>query len=123
MTTLISARIKNGEIAYVSGQQNTPLTSETMGSVTIENPGSTDRPAHFMTPFLIEAQMEAGGIKFSNVLHWNGVVLGESDDAPYRQVEDKAARTLAPMLRAFADQIEQEIARFDEKRQASDHQS
>ncbi len=74
---------------------------------------------HYETCFHISFDLAIGSLTASNVLYCNGLVLAESDDAPYRSIEHAAAQQIAPMLRALADQIEQKVVEFSEKRAAA----
>lgn len=108
MPKILKVKFGNGSIAYRQEINATPETSETEGEVS--NPG---QPSHFKTSFMLNISGEEGGIEFSNVFHWDGVVLAEDHQTPYREIEDAAARQLAPALRAVADLIEQDIQRFE----------
>lgn len=113
MPQILKVKFGNGSIAYRHKIEETPATSETTGNVTINDAGSPGRPSHFDTSFMLAVEGEEGGLKFSNVFHWNGIVISENQQAPYREIEDAAARQLAPALRAVADLIEQDIQRYE----------
>ncbi len=114
MTTIVNVRFGNGQITYNGEVDPTPTRTEKQGAVTIQNHGSPGKPAHFNTSFMLTVECEHEGIRFNNVFHWDDVVLGKKDGDSYRSIEDEAARKLAPALRAAADLIEKEIARFDQ---------
>lgn len=108
----------NGSIQYNGKVEAVPATSETTGNVTINNAGQDEVPAHFETAFMISAEINDGGLIVYNTFHWNDVVQADGAEVSYREIEDKAARRLAPMLRALADKIDQEMAGFDEREAA-----
>lgn len=105
----------NGSIRFIPKVDAAPGTSETTGNVTVHNAGRPEIPSHFETTTTIQIKIEAAGISAYTSFHLNDIVLAEQADVSYRQIEDKAARRIAPILRALADQIDEEMARFDEK--------
>lgn len=105
--------LNNGTIQYFSKIDAVPTTSEKAENVTVNIVGREEVPAHFQTSFMISVEIEEGPLKTGNVFHWNDVVPVAEPDAPYRSIEDQAARRIAPMLRLLADQIEADIARVD----------
>src|SRR4051812_28930475 len=117
MATIQKLQIGNGQVAFVTKVDPTPTTSETSGSVTINNIGRPGKPAHYEITFSISVDSLEGRVEGYNTFLWNEIVLDERDDVPYREVEAKAARQIAPMLRAVADQVEKEVAAFDARPQ------
>jgi len=107
----------NGSINYRGKIEAVPATSETTGNVTVNNAGRDAVPAHFETSFMLSAQVDNDGLIANSTFHWNDVVLSETAEVSYRSIEDAAARRIAPALRALADKIEEEIARFDGEKQ------
>lgn len=99
-----------GQVEFRSAIAEVPATSKTTGNVTVNNAGSPGGLEHFATSFMLNARFAQDGIEFSNIFHWNSAVTGLARETPYSQVEDAAARQLAPMLRAVADRIEQLVA-------------
>jgi hypothetical protein len=118
MATLENLEFGNGRVTYVSKVDPTPRTerSDTNGNVTINNitEAQPGRPAFYDVTFILTANFENAGVKFSNVFSWECVVPEESDRAQYRSVEDQAAKQIAPMLRTLADQIEADLPNFSE---------
>ncbi|MGH0244376.1 hypothetical protein [Sinorhizobium meliloti] len=119
---ITQVKFGNGNIRFNSKVDAVPATSKTTGNVTINNAGQEEIPAHYETSFMISVYGEERGIEFSNVFHWNDIVPIDRADAPYREIEDAAARRLAPMLRAVADQVDQEMAAFDAREKAKQSQ-
>ncbi|HJR55304.1 MAG TPA: hypothetical protein VJ798_01900 [Rhizomicrobium sp.] len=118
MVTLESAAIENGSIVYRKKVDPTPRTesSKTKDNVTINviNEGQLGEPAHYEVTFMLTSKFQNAAHSFSNIFHLSCVILEESDHAPYRSIEDKAAREIAPMLRLMADRIEADLPNFDE---------
>ncbi len=123
MSEIKRVNITNGSITYIAAEEPVPATTRVDGNVTINNAGQPGSPGHFETSFMISVQSEAQGKIVNNVFHWNDIVSIESDGSPYREIEDKAARNLAPMLRAVADQIDREIADYDQAKAKKKQQS
>jgi len=115
MDDLTLTSFGNGSIRFVGKVDEVPPSTTVDGNVTINNSGTPGVPAHFETTTMIQAQIKVSDVTAFSTFHLNDVVLSENADVPYREIEYKAARRLAPMLRAIADQIDQEMARFDER--------
>jgi hypothetical protein len=109
MSDLKEVKLGNGSIEFVPKFEGRPASTETTGNVTINNSEIKGIQAHYTVSSFINSTYETDGIEFSNMFHWNCVVLEPSDHAAYRSVEDRAVRQIAPMLRALADKIEAEL--------------
>lgn len=110
MPQLKGAEIGYGQVEFIAELPAEPASSRHEGNVTYSNAGSPGRPAYFSTAFMLTAELEHEGVAFRNIFHWNGVVTDLPKSAPYSEVELQAAQQIAPMLRAFADRIEQLVA-------------
>lgn len=119
MPELLNTKIGNGEIVFISAVDEVPPKTEKKGNTTINTAGTPGSPAHYETNHMIETTFQEGGVQFVNAFYWQGVVLAE-EASPYRQVEDKAARSIPAMLRAVADRLDQAIAEYDERRRAKE---
>ncbi len=116
MTTVEAARFGNGQVEYRSEVEPVPPTSEKTGNVTVNVTGSEGVSAHYKVTFMIQAELEESNHALNNIFHWSLVVPSEDENASYRDVEDQAARQIAPTLRAVADLVDQQIAEFDKNR-------
>lgn len=100
------------------------LTSFGNGSIRLQGQPvdgqASETPSHYQATFMVSSQTTIGSITVNNDFLYNGVVLTERGDAPYRDIEDAAARGIPAMLRSLADQIDQKIAEFDEKNRKND---
>ncbi|MDQ0454727.1 hypothetical protein [Rhizobium paknamense] len=115
MSKITGVSLNNGNIVFVGAVPAVPPSSKTTGNLTINNPGSSGVDAHFKATFMVTVDMEADGIPFTNIFHWEDVVLSETDAVPYREIESIAARNLAPALRAAADQIEAAVQEYESR--------
>lgn len=118
MVEIVDVSMGYGDISFTRKIEAVPGTSETTGNVTINNAGTVGKPSHFDTSFMISADAKVGDVEFTNIFHWKVVVLADSVDVPYSEVEEQAARQISPMLRAVADNIDQQLAEYDEKKKA-----
>ena len=111
---LKSALVGSGSIAFTKKVDPKPETEETTGNLTIVSGGQPGEPAHYVVTFRIETTFQSEGLETTNVLLWD-VVIPEGDQfAPYRAVEDRAARLLPAMLRSVADKIEADLPDFSD---------
>ena len=115
MSELKSVEFGCGSVVYVRKIEGRPETIERDGSVTVHNSAIPSRPAHYEVTFMLNSSFEHVGLPISNIFHWSCIVEEQSDRAPYRSVEDKAARQIAPMLRSLADKIEADLPNFDDQ--------
>lgn len=117
------ARLGNGSITYMREIEPRPETRETSrhGNVTtnIINQAIEGVPAHYEVTFMLNSTFETEGIQAHNVFHWNCVVVEKNERAPYRSIEDQAARQIAPMLRSLADRIESQMILENQEGQSS----
>jgi hypothetical protein len=113
MTSVVNFEMGNGSITFHSEVPPQPETKEVNGNVTVMNVAKAGVPAYYEVEFMICAHLECDGLNFSNIFHWKTLVPDISDLAEYRSVEDRAAKQVAPMLRALADRIESEQPNFD----------
>jgi hypothetical protein len=113
MTALKDAMLGTGDVTYVKKVDAKPETRDSSGGVTVINAPVAGIPAHYNVSFMLDATFDHESLEVRNVFHWNCVVSETSDRAPYRSVEDRAARQVAPMLRALADKIEADLPNFD----------
>lgn len=102
----------SGGIAFTKRVDPRPGTEETKGNVTIVNQAQPGEPSHFVASFRIEATFEVEGLQTTNVLLWDVVIPEDDQFAPYRSVEDRAAKLIAPMLRSVADKLEADLPDF-----------
>jgi hypothetical protein len=115
MIELNSVSFGNGDVTFIKEVEATPTTSETTGNVTVKNVGHPGVPAYFEVTFMLGCDWQDGPIQFSNFFHLKALVLGKSRESSYLAVEAEAARSLAPMLRMIADDVEGQVAVFDAK--------
>lgn len=115
MARLLDVAFPNGEIFYVAKVPEVPATTETKGNVTINNMGSPGVPSYFEVSFRTVATFDHDGVHRDFYLTPSIVISGHSKDSTFREIESKAARSVAPMLRAIADEIEQQVKDYDEK--------
>lgn len=115
MLSLKAATIGNGSINYVKEYEGRPETKEQDGNVTIINKAIPAIHAHYQASFMINSEFEIDQFKCSNIFHLNCIVAERNDHAPYRSVEDRAARQLAPMLRLLADKLEADLPNFSDQ--------
>ena len=106
---------ESGQIAYQGTIEPTPATSTTSGNVTVTNTAQPGRPAHYDVSFTIHFETGDSPLQAATIFSVHLRLPGFGRDAPYGQVESLAARQVAPVLRAVADQIEQQVAEFDAK--------
>lgn len=106
---LIDFGMNNGSIAFIPQVDARPARS-TVGNVTAISEETEEVPAHYEATFMLQSLFKAANeVTFSNVFHLTVVVPDTSISALYRDVEDRSAQQLAPMLRALADRIEADI--------------
>lgn len=120
VVTLEKLTLRNGSVTYSNEVEPRPETTETSEqdgvTVHIHNAELVGAKAHYIVKFDIEAEYTTDdGLKVSNGLYWNCVVREQSDRAEYRVIEDRAAREIAPMLRALADKIEADVAEAESR--------
>ena len=113
MPKITSVEFGNGEIRFVGKVDPVPASSKTTGNVTVNNSAQPGVPSHYLTNFMISAELEEKGLTARNVFQWNSVVLSDDQNAPYRAIEDQAVRQIAPLLRAVADEMDKAVAEFD----------
>ena len=112
---LTSIEFGYGHVRYFKGVEAEPATTQTEGSVTINNAAIPAVPSSFEVSRQITANFEVDGLKFYNIFSWNCEFANAEMSTPYIEVDSQAARMIAPMLRAVADQIETEVAEFDKE--------
>jgi hypothetical protein len=119
MHELKSASIGHGSVTYVPKEPAVPETSETQGHVTVNVAGRPERDAYWTVMYTISARFEAGDGPALGAINWEvRLPTSEPAETRYYEVEAKAARQLAPMLRAVADSIEKQVAEYDSDRPA-----
>lgn len=105
-----------GEVTFTKGIEAVPASTQVTGNVTINNSGSPAVPEFYTVAHQLSCKAnDPAGVLF-NLLTLNSHVFGLGLNAPYAEVEAEGARKIAPMLRAFADQIEDMVRQFDEQR-------
>ncbi len=114
MLKLTEVSLSHGEIRYNPKIVAVPTETIKKGNTTINNMGTPEKSAYFSSSHMITCQYECGEHSFSNVIHWESLTLMHERDAQHFEVESEAARRIAPMLRAVADEIEKQVARYDD---------
>ena len=104
-----------GSITYHPKVDEVPASSETHGNVTINNAAKPGTPAHFIVSNYIACGFEHEGVERQEYINWGVVVTGYDGHAKYGEVEKAAARKLAPMLRALADEIDETLKDADDQ--------
>src|SRR4051794_18768802 len=111
-----TASFGNGTVLYlkkVEGRAAETKTSvENNVTLNVHNAELREIPAHYEVSFQIAAKSDHDGIEVTNFFTVTTLVAEPSDQASYRGVEDRAARELAPILRAIADRIEAGLPSF-----------
>ena len=110
----------HAEIAFFNEVEPTQETTNKSGNATTINAAQPGDPAHYLTTFRINFELESGGRRVGNYLGITVSVPNGSVRAAYREVEIEAAQQLAPALRAVADQIEAEVEAVDGKPEPAD---
>lgn len=116
MTKLKNATVNNGRINWIEGSPAVAPRVERDGNVTVNYEGTEAVPAYFQTSFMIEAEIEEGGISVNNIFHWDGIVIEKNDGSSYREIETLAVNKIAPLIRELADKIETQIAEFEKRK-------
>ena len=106
MVTTKSVDTGYGSITFYKEIEPVPASSHRDGNVTVNNIGSPGRAAYFEASFMLDAEMESGGLTFHNIFHLKALVTGQPNDTPYSKVETEAYEQLAPMLRSLAQALE-----------------
>ena len=115
MLELKNVRYGNGSVRFFAEVEPTPTTTETRDNITINNMGQPGTPARYEVTYMIATEFEMDGVEIRNTFHWDVALTGVNREDSYVGIEAAGARQLAPMLRAVADQIEKEVAEFDER--------
>jgi|GEM_PF-6844327 len=102
-----------GSISFHPKVDEVPASSARQGNVTINNAARPGTPAHFIVSNHIACDFEHEGVEQHEYINWGVVVTGFDGHARYGEVENAAARKLAPMLRALADEIEETLKEND----------
>lgn len=113
MPRISAVEFENGKVQFNPKRDAIGPTSEIDGEIAIHNYGLPARPAHYQVSFVITFECEERGVRYRDMSHWTCMLLTDDDTLSYREVESRAARQLAPMLRAVADQVEEQVAAFD----------
>lgn len=106
MITIKKLELGYGAVTFTKEVEATPTTVHKDGNVTVKNMGSPGRPSNFEVNFMISGDVELSGADFYNIFHLKVVIPGLAKETPYAEVEAQAFAQLAPMLRAFAQKIE-----------------
>ena len=117
---LTDVTIDHAQVVYRPAVDPVPSSTTTTEDGTVISIVNDEigSPAHFEASFSISAAFSQNGLDFRNFLAWACVVPNEQDDAQFFEVETQAARQIAPMLRALADQVEKQVAEVDERRKS-----
>jgi hypothetical protein len=110
---LDAAIVGNGRVQFIRRTDAIPETVQQSGTVTFHNIGKPAVPGHYEVSFSVAFSVEGVAEPVQNHLLLSVVVPTEDDNASYRDIEARAARLVAPTLRAVADQIGQQVAEFD----------
>ncbi len=110
MPEITDVSLNSGQIQFIKEEAPVPDNVQREGNVTIHNQGRPGRPAYYDTSFLISMDYVEGGITGTNIFSLGTIVVNDQESAPYREVEDQAARALPQMLRDLADRLEKQIA-------------
>ena len=100
-----------GSMAYIPEVEAVPEKTEKVNDHTYIHTGSAGREAYSQVTFYLDCKFGPEDDRISNPISWTVRVPGKlKGDTPYAQVENEAARQIAPMLRAVADQVEKLVA-------------
>lgn len=113
MTELKSVDFAYGSVTFYKKIEAVPTTTKREGNVTINNMGTPEIPSFHEVSYVLTCNFGDGPREFSNTFHWEVRVEDKGRNAPYGEIEAEAARKIAPMLRAVADEIERAVAEFD----------
>ncbi|MDN3645079.1 hypothetical protein QWY75_02525 [Pontixanthobacter aestiaquae] len=104
-----------GSVQFIKEVEATPPTTKVEGNVTINNAGVAGKPEHFLVTFMLSCADDGPISQRDNIFHWTVAVSDLPRDTPYSEVEEAAARKLAPMLREVAESVEKLVSDFDGK--------
>jgi len=114
---LKEAVVTNGTIVFrravPSKAESTETTHQNGVTVNVHSQAVAELPSHYEVVFAVNSMFEQDGIETANFFSLSTCILETSDHAPYREIEDKGARQIAPMLRALADTIEADLPSCD----------
>lgn len=102
-----------GEVQCFSKVDAVPATTKVKGNVTIKNEGSPEIPTHYEVTHRVRCKFGEGLEETLNYLNWTVRLYGIDKKSPYHAIEAEAARHIAPMLRAVAQEIEDRVAEYD----------
>lgn len=97
-----------------------PTTSEVRGNTTYNTIGTEAVPASFEVVFRVYSTFEIDGRQSEPYISINIPVAMDSKKAKFGEIEQRAAASIAPMLREIAEAIDKQIADFNSADDAAD---
>ncbi len=118
MAKLVEAFIMNGKISYNNGIPAKERTEEYRDGVTYITEATKRVAPSFDVDFSVQSEFEMPGGAICRPFISIGVpVAVDSKKAYFADIEDAGADQIAPMLRAIADAIEQQLKEVREDRE------
>ncbi len=110
MVEVRKAEVRFGSIEFHSAVEAVPPTTERPSpNVTVNNAGHPGRQAYFKVSFSMDFTAAEGESESYNIMTVSLPVTGMDAATPFRDVEQAAMRALVPMLRAFVDEVDQQV--------------
>lgn len=113
MAQVKSVTLGHGEVRFFKKVEATPTTTRRNGNVTVKNVGQPGSPAYFEVSYMIFCTIGERDHDYQNIIHCKVRVDEQDGMTPYFEIEDAAARQLAPMLREIADLVDAQVTAGD----------
>jgi hypothetical protein len=106
MSVVSNVIIGHGHIKFVKKVEEIPKSIKKEDGITITNTGRPEIPAYYNVSFGIEFDTVNSGIRASNRIIFNDVVLNSCLKSSYIDIENTSALKIASILRELADEID-----------------